>query len=302
MSDTPLERSTSPSRPAEALGDGTFAQPAPYAAPAETLSRRSGVPEGTVSAPAHYASRAVYPGLSFEYEIYVPAQYDPKRPAALAVFQDGVHYLGFTEAKFNSLYTFDNLIASGDMPVTIGLFINPGTPSGTYHYPEEKGLRSAQYDTLDDTYARFLLEEIIPDLVTGQFNIVSDPEGWAIGGHSSGGICAFTVAFNHPDKFRRVLTHNGSFVNIKGGDAYPGLVRAQPTKPLRVMLLSGTHDISNERGNWLAANVALAAALAEKRYHYRFRSGEGEHYPPAQAVADYPDALRWLWRGYTPLH
>jgi len=292
------EHPAPPAQATDTLGDGTFEQPPPYLAPPETLSRRSGVPEGKVSAPAHYASRAAYPGLSFEYEIYVPAQYDPNKPAALIVFQDGVHYLGFTEAKFNSQNTFDNLIAAGEMPVTIALFINPGTPSGTYHYPEEQALRRTQYDALDDTYGKFLLDEIIPDLITSQYNIVSDPEGWAIGGHSSGGICAFTVAFNHPEKFRKVLTHNGSFVNISGGDAYPRLIRSEAPKPLRVMLLSGTHDISSERGNWLAANVAMAAALAEQHYHYRFRSGEGEHYPPAQAVADYPDALRWLWRGY----
>lgn len=181
---TSVPASSAPPREATSLGDGTFAQPGPYRAPPETLSRRSGVPEGRVSAPAYYASRAAYPGKSFEYEIYVPAQYDLKKPAALLVFQDGVHYLGFTEAKFNSLFTFDNLIASGEMPVTVALFINPGTPSGTYHYPEEQPLRRAQYDALSDTYSRFLLDEIIPDLVTSKYNITTDPEGWAIGGHS----------------------------------------------------------------------------------------------------------------------
>jgi len=213
--------------------------------------------------------------------------------------QDGAHYLGFTEAKFNSKNTFDNLIASGEMPVTIALFVNPGTPSGMYRYPDDRSLRSTQYDALDDTYGKFLVDEIIPDLITSKYNIVRDPEGWAIGGHSSGGICAFTVAWHHPKKFHKVLTHNGSFVNIKGGNAYPGLVRAEPAKPLRVMLLSGTHDISNERGNWFEANQAMAAALAAQHYPYRFRSGQGQHYPPAQAVADYPDALRWLWGGYS---
>ena len=293
----PPASSTPPTR--SVLVDGTSEQPPPYVAPAETLGRLRGAPEGKVSAPAYYASRAVYPGFSFEYEIYVPAQYDPKQPAALMVFQDGVHYLGFTEAKFNSQNTFDNLIANGEMPVTIGLFINPGTPSGTYHYPEEQALRRAQYDRLDDRYSQFLLTEIIPDLITSKFNVVGDPEGWAIGGHSSGGICAFTVAWRHPERFRKVLTHNGSFVNLEGGDAYPGLVRAEPQKPLRVMLLSGTNDVSNEYGTWLTANRAMAEALAAQHYAYRFRSGEGQHYPPVQAVADYPDALRWLWRGYT---
>jgi len=284
------------------LGDGVAAQPPPYPSPPETLTRGSGVVAGHLSESAQYASRGVYPGYSFEYWLYVPAAYDPAQPAALMVFQDGIHYVGLTEAKFNSAITFDNLIAAGEMPQTIGLFINPGTPSGTYHYPEEQGIRSTEYDSLDDRYSKFLLDEIIPDVVTSHFRIVKDPEGWAIGGHSSGGICAFTVAFRHPDRFRKVLTHNGSFVDIKGGNAYPQLIRTEAVRPLRVSLSSGTADVSNEHGNWLAANQAMAEALAERHYHYRFMSGQGGHYPPLQAVNDYPAALRWLWRGYTLPH
>ncbi len=279
------------------VADGTFQQPPPYEPAPETLARDANAPEGSVSPVAHYASRA-YPGWSFEYEIYVPAQYDPKKPAALMVFQDGVHYLGFTDAKFNSKNTFDNLIARGEMPVTIALFVNPGTPSGTYHYPEEQPLRRDQYDPIDDKYGQFLVTELIPELILGKYNITKDPEGWAIGGHSSGGICAFNVAFHHPERFRRVLTHNGSFVNIRGGDAYPQLIRDTPEKPLKVMLLSGTKDLNIQFGNWLEANDAMARALAEKHYRYRYLRGEGEHYPPAQAVADYPTALRWLWQDY----
>lgn len=283
------------------IADGTFQQPPPYMAPPETLARDASAPEGSVSAAAYYPSRT-YPGWSFEYEIYVPAQYDAKKPAALMVFQDGVHYLGFTEAKFNSKNTFDNLIARGEMPVTIALFVNPGSPSGTYHYPQEQLIRSEQYDAIDDKYSQFLLTELIPDLVTSKYNITKNPEGWAIGGHSSGGICAFNVAFHHPEKFRRVLTHNGSFVNIRdrGGDAYPRLIREAPTKPLKVSLLSGTKDLNIQFGNWFEANDEMARALAEKQYRYRYLRGEGEHYPPAQAVADYPTALRWLWQDYVP--
>lgn len=214
------------------------------------------------------------------------------------VFQDGSHYLGLTAAKFNSAVTFDNLIAHGELPVCIALFVDPGTPSGKYHYPADRHLRSLQYDALDDTYARFLLDELVPDLVINRFNIATDPESWAIGGHSSGGICAFTAAWHAPERFRKVLSHNGSFVDIRGGHTYPALVRAAPAKPLRVMLLSGTSDTLNAYGNWFEANREMASAMDEKQYDYRFVKGSGEHYPPLQAVADYPDALRWLWRGH----
>jgi enterochelin esterase family protein len=266
-------------------GDGVFDQKEPYTAAPETLSRAAGAPEGSVSVSKKYASKLY--GYEFEYWIYVPAQYRAEKPAALTVFQDGVHYLGLSEAKFNSKNTFDNLIHKGDMPVTIGLFINPGKQ------------RSIEYDSLDDLYTRFLLEEIIPDVVTSKYNIVNDPDGWAIGGHSSGGICAFTVAWHRPDKFRKVLTHNGSFTNIRGGNAYPQMVRdTSPEKPLRVYLLSGTNDVKNGYGDWFAANGLMAEALASKNYHYRYLKGTGGHYPPVQSVADYPEALRWLWRAY----
>ena len=277
---------------------GVFHQPGPYLAPNETLVHGDGVPLGRVTPQPAYASRSAYPGWSFEHSIYVPAQYDPQRPAALMVFQDGAHYLGLTAAKFNSAKTFDNLIASGELPVLIALFVHPGKPSGAYHYPTDKHLRSLQYDALDDRYARFLLDELIPDRITAHFNILADPEAWAIAGHSSGGICAFTVAWREPDKFRKVLTHNGSFVDLRGGHVYPTLVRGYASKPLRVMLLSGSGDRQNERGNWFEANRTMAAALEEKHYDYRFVTGSGQHYPPLHAVADYPDSLRWLWRGH----
>jgi enterochelin esterase family protein len=277
-------------------GDGTTEQPGPYAPPPEALEHLKGAPVGSLSDPAQYVSK-LYAPCQFEYRVYVPAQYSPEKPAALMVFQDGSLYVGNDETKFNTATVFDNLIHARQMPVTLGLFINPGKPG-----PEQEGAkhenRSDQYDVLDDKYTRFLLDEIIPDVVTGNYRIVADPEGWAITGFSSGGICAFTVAWHRPDKFRKVLTHNGSFTNIKGGHVYPELVRKTPAKPLRVSLLSGTKDLADERGSWMQSNADLARALGEKGYHCRHRPGEGGHYPPVQAVADYVDSLRWLWRGY----
>jgi enterochelin esterase-like enzyme len=276
-------------------GDGTSEQPGPYAPPPEALDHLNGAPVGSLSDAAKYA-RKIYAPCEFEYRVYVPAQYSPKKPAALMVFQDGSLYVGTDDTKFNSAIVFDNLIHAGDMPVTIGLFINPGKP-GPEHDPAGHSTRSDQYDVLDDKYTRFLLEEIIPDVISNRHAVVSDPDGWAIGGFSSGGICAFTVAWQRPDKFRKVLTHNGSFTNIKGGHVYPQLIRdTTPARPLRVSLLSGTSDIADERGSWFEANADMTQALLQRGYHCRYRPGVGGHYPPVQGVADYADSLRWLWR------
>jgi enterochelin esterase family protein len=264
--------------------DGRVEQPGPYEQPIEALGPLEG--PGTRTGPLVFQS-AVY-GYGFEYYTYVPPEYDPARPAALMVFQDGVHYLGLSEAKFNSPQVWDKLIKAGEMPVTIGLFINPGED------------RSTEYNEIDDTYARFI-DEIVAAVVLSQYNIIDDADGWAIGGHSSGGIAAFTVAWHHPGTFHKVLTHNGSFTNLRGGHVYPDLIRDTPRKPLRVYLLSGTNDINAGEGgdrDWLLANDNMAEALDEMGYHYRYLRGEGEHYPPLQAQADYPAALRWLWKAY----
>ncbi|MDB4912971.1 MAG: hypothetical protein JWM95_615 [Gemmatimonadetes bacterium] len=276
-------------------GNGTERQPGPYTPPAEVVARAPGAPEGRLS-PADLYKSKIFEGYNFKYRIYVPAQYRPGIPAALMVFQDASSvYLGL----MNTPTVLDNLIYSGDMPVTIGLFIDPGTPSGTYVTANDRDKRALEYDTLSDRYANFLINEIIPDVVKPKYDLVNDPDGWAIGGQSSGGIAAFTVGWQRPDRFRKILTHNGSFVNIRGGGAYPAMIRDAEPKPLRVYLLSGTADLDNEYGKWLDANTAMAAALAEKGYAYRFRPGDGAHFPPVQAQADFPSALRWLWRGYS---
>jgi enterochelin esterase family protein len=275
----------------------TRAQPPPYEPPAEALEPLRGAPSGTMSDPAKFASK-LYAPCEFTYRIYLPAGHDPDRPVALMVFQDGSLYVEHAQVKFNAPRTFDNLIHAGDMPRTIGLFIDPGAPNAEHASVKHEN-RSDQYDVLNDKYARFLLEEIIPELVTSRHRLTDDPDRWAIGGFSSGGICAFTVAWQRPDKFRRVLTHNGSFTNIQGGHVYPSLIReTKPIKPLRVALLSGTADISDQRGSWLEANFDMAEALSDMGYPYRFRHGTGGHFPPVQAAADFADGLRWLWRGH----
>ncbi len=281
-------------------GDGTYDHPEPYPAPPEALSRLNGAPEGQVTGSMFYDSKLIYPTLTFEYWIYVPAQYEPGKPAALMVFQDGSHYVG-ASAAFNTPIVFDNLIHEGTMPPTIALFINPGSESesGVYQYPAEIPLRSNQYDTPSPVFSQFLLEEAIPDLIQSQYDIVDDPNGWAIGGHSSGGICSLIAAWYNPDTFRKVLTHNASFPNTSG--VFPQIIAdTSPNLPLRIYLLSSPNDIGGSTaGQWFDTNNQAAAILAEKGYHYRYRPGVGGHFPPTQSESDYPNALRWLWRGYS---
>ncbi|HXG61972.1 MAG TPA: alpha/beta hydrolase-fold protein [Planctomycetota bacterium] len=254
--------------------------------------RQEGVPRGTVTKRS-WKSR-IFAGTERDYWVYVPAQYDAARPAAVMVFQDGGSYVNENGA-FRVPIVFDNLIHRKEIPVVIGIFINPGV------FPAEKpgakpvSNRSFEYDTLSDQYARFLIEEILPE-VGRQYVLSQDPKDRAIGGISSGGICAFTVAWERPDQFSKVLSHVGSFVNIRGGHVYPSLIRkTRPPKPIRVFLQDGAHDLDNEHGNWPLANQEMAAALKFAGYDYRFEYGVGKH-SGVHGGAILPESLRWLWR------
>jgi len=256
--------------------------------------RQAGVPQGKVEGPFVFRSPAMFPNTMREYWVYVPAQYDPARPAAVMVFQDGHKYVD-VEAEYRVPIVFDNLIARKEMPVTIGIFVNPGHVGDTF--PENRwraSNRSVEYDSVDDTYARFLLEELLPE-VGKTWRLTDDPEQRAIAGVSSGGICAFTVAWERPDAFRKVLSHIGSFTNIRGGHVYPALLRKTPNKPLRVYLQDGSNDLDNQHGNWPLANQQMAAALKFKGYDHQFVYGDGGH-THKHGGATLPDALRWLWR------
>lgn len=255
--------------------------------------RREGVPEGSVRR-AVWKSTTVYPGTIREYYIYVPDQYKAGEPAALMVFQDGHTYVSET-GTFRAPIVFDNLIHQGEMPVTIGLFINPGhRGSELPENPWRGSNRSVEYDTLSDDYARFLELEMIPFLKT-VYSISDDPEKRAICGISSGGICAWTVAWERPDLFRKVMSHIGSFTNIRGGHVYPALIRKTDPKPIRGFFQEGTNDLDNEHGNWPLSNRQMEAALKFANYDYKYVWGEGEH-NGKHGGAIFPDSLRWLWR------
>lgn len=280
-------------------GDGTYDQPPPYDFPPESLSHLDGAPQGSVTGPFLHVQTGEYSNWdqwTFTWYLYVPAQYQPGHAAALMVFNDGYLYNsvpGITEdSPFNAPTVFDNLIHEGSMPVTIGVFIWPGTNDG-HKVGGGDGGRSRQYDTPNDQYGKFLLEEFLPANVLNDYDIVTDPDGWGIAGHSSGGIASIIAGWYYPDNFRKILTASPSFPNT--GGVFPGIFEDEPAKPLRIYHLAGSNDLGGFKG----ANDDAAMIFEQLGYHYRYRPGEDQHYPPRAAIADFPDALRWLWRGYS---
>jgi enterochelin esterase family protein len=256
--------------------------------------RQDGVPVGKVTQ-HQWKSSKIFPGTVRDYWVYVPAQYDGADAAAVMVFQDGA---GYVREKGHSRVpiVFDNLIHRGEMPVTIGIFINPGVipASGAGRKPRRN--RSYEYDSLKDEYARFLMDEILPE-VGKKLKLTDDPRNRAICGISSGGICAFTVAWERPDAFSKVVSYVGSFTNIRGGHVYPALIRKTERKPVRVFLQDGSKDLDNLHGNWPLSNQQMAAALRFATYDYKFVFGTGGH-NGRHGGAILPDALRWLWRDW----
>ncbi|CCW34095.1 enterochelin esterase-like enzyme [Chthonomonas calidirosea] len=237
----------------------------------------------------------IFAGTVRSWWIYVPAEYTPEHPACVMVFQDGGYYKNFVPT------VFDNLIGKREMPVTVGIFIDPGHFPDNRRSPGEE--RSFEYDTLSDQYARFLLEEILP-AAERVVKLREDAASRAVAGISSGGICAFTVAWSRPDQFSKVMSWVGSFTDlaagktlVEGGHNYPFLIRRLPPKPIRVFLQDGSHDLDNIAGNWPLCNQQMARALAFKGYDYKFVFGEGFH-SGAQGEAILPSTLRWLWRDY----
>ena len=254
-------------------------------------------PRGTVTEHTFSGSR-IFPGTKRRYSLYVPAQYRSERPAALMVFQDGHAFVG-ARGDFRVPIVFDNLIARGAMPVTIAVMIDPGHKG---ELPDKRGWkptpanRSVEYDTVNGDYAKFLLGEVLPP-IEAKYRITQNPELRAICGNSSGGICAFSVAWHRPDQFRKVLSHIGSFVDLRGGHNYPPMIRKTDKKPLRVLLQDGENDLDNRFGNWPLANRQMARALSYQNYDYKLVFGEGEH-NGKHAGTIFPESLQWLWRGW----
>jgi Putative esterase len=279
-------------------------------------SAPGGVPRGRLDGPFEFHSR-VFAGTVRRYWVFVPAQYSPDRPAAVLVFQDGQRATN-PDGPLRVPQVMEDLIGSGDMPVTIGIFITPGNRSE--HYPDDLGMgnpdhRAEEYDSLTDDYTRFLIDELLPK-VGETYRLSDDPEQHAIGGTSSGAICAFTVAWRRPDVFRKVISFIGSYTSIGfrpdadpvrlGGQDYPALIRREPIRPLRIFMQDGSNDLDNEWGAWFLANQQMAAAFryanriadandkAGPRYALRTVWTTGSH-SDVDGGALLPDALRWLW-------
>ena len=253
--------------------------------------RQAGVPKGEVT--KYVWKSKVFANTIREYYVYVPAQYDNKNSAALMVFQDGHAYVK-EDGDFRVPIVFDNLIHQKAMPVTIGLFINPGQHGEELPKdPFRADNRSNEYDTLTNQYARLLIEELIPEL-TKRYKLANDPQMRAVGGLSSGGICAFTAAWQRPDQFGKVLSHIGSFTNIKGGSVYPSLIRKAPKRDIKVFLQDGSNDLDNQYGNWWLSNLQMEAALKYSKYDYKFVGGTGGH-TGKHGGSILAESLRWLW-------
>lgn len=267
---------------------------------------QEGVPKGEIRGPFTLLSTSgAYPGTQHTYWVYVPAQYDPAEPAALMVFQDGHAFMN-PEGDIRAQNVMDNLIYRREIPVMIGVFINPGrTPEQPEPNAQEWGDRTVnrptEYNSLDDRYARVITEELLPAL-NKEYNISKDPEMRGIGGSSSGAIAAFTVAWERPNHFRKVLSNVGSFVNLRGGHVYPEKVLASEKKPIRVYLCDGRNDnrgirngVYDEKRDWFYQNVRLMKALTQKGYDVNYSWSMNLHGQKYGGMI-MPEMMRWLWR------
>jgi len=252
---------------------------------------QDGVPQAEIVGPLTWTSK-IFPGTVRDYWIYVPAQYDAAKPACVMVVQDGLN----RAKNWHMTTAMDNLIHKQEMPVTIGIFINPGVVPAPDQDAEARYNRSFEYDSMGDRYARFLLTEILPE-VGKKYNLSDNPNDRAIAGASSGAICAFNVAWERPDAFRRVLSTIGTFVGLRGANEFPVLIRKVEPKPIRVFLQDGRNDLNLYAGSWWVANQDMLAAFEFAGYDVKHAWGTGGH-DSKQAAAIMPDALRWLWRDY----
>ena len=277
-------------KPLGARGDAIGYNPDSYARP--------GVPHGKVSEKQTIVSK-IYDGMKSDYWVYASPGVDPAVPAALMVWQDGQGLIG----DYSSIRLFtvtENLIAQKLLPPMVHVMISPGLS------PEGRAMRSVEYDTVSDRYPRFLMEEVLPE-VEKTYKLRADGYSRAIGGSSSGGICAFNVAWLMPDKFSRVHSAVGSFTSIQwrpqekleGGNVYPFKVRKEPKRNIRVWMSDGADDLENNHGSWPMQNIQMANSLKLMEYDFHFRFGTAAH-GGSQAGLDLPESLAWLWRDYDP--
>ncbi|HUK43651.1 MAG TPA: alpha/beta hydrolase-fold protein [Candidatus Bathyarchaeia archaeon] len=296
---TPSERPRT--APAETVNTDVYYKLAPDAIPQE------GVPKGEIRGPFTLPSH-VYPGTQHTYWVYVPAQYDPAISASLMIYNDGQAFMD-PDGDVHAQVVMDNLIYRREIPTMIGVFINPGRrpdqPEPTLqNWGDRDTNRPTEYNTVDDRYARVIVDELLR-VLEKDYNISKDPERRGIGGSSSGAIAAFTVAWQRPDQFRKVLSNVGSFTNIRGGDAYPDIIRKTEKKPIRIFLVDGRNDNRalrpdgsyDQRRDWFYQNVRMEQALTEKGYDVNYSWGIGRHGQKMLQTV-FPEMMRWLWRDH----
>lgn len=256
--------------------------------------RQPGVPKGTVT--AYKWTSKIYPGTVRDYWVYVPQQLAAGTAAPVLIVQDGGGMIREEGTGYKFPVVLDNLIHKKEIPAVIGIFINPGVLPASSPEAQARFNRSFEYDALGDRYAKFLIEEILPE-VAKQHTLSQDPDHYALAGSSSGGIAAFNAAWNRPDRFRRVLSFIGSFVNLRGGQNLASLIRKFEPRPLRVFLQDGSNDNDIYGGSWWIANQDVARSLAWSGYDTKFVTGTEAH-NAKHGAAILPDALRWLWRDF----
>lgn len=260
----------------------------------------NGVPKGKFSA-AKIIPSQVFPGTQHTYYVYVPAQYDPSKPTAVMIFNDGQAMMA-VPGDVQGQNVLDNLIYRREIPVMLGVFINPGRrPDQPEPTPSDWGDRTTnraeEYNPPTDKYARVIVEELMPALKK-EYNISPDPELHGIMGSSSGGCAAFGVAWFRPDDFRKVITFVGSFTDLRGEYVYPELVNESERKPFRIFMQDGRNDNrvpGNPKRDWFLQNVRLKDALVKKGYEVNYVWGIGNH-GQKQGGAIFPEMMRWLWR------
>jgi sugar lactone lactonase YvrE len=254
-----------------------------------------GVPKGEVLK-FTFDHSTIFPGTWREYWIYIPAQYNPGKPACVYINQDGI--------QWNAPVVFDNLIHRKEMPVTIGVFVTPGrVMPDSASTALARFNRSFEYDGLGGAYAQFILNEILPEVEKQKttdgraIRLSKSGNDRAIGGSSSGAVCAFTAAWEYPNEFSRVFSAIGTYVGLRGADRYPTLIRKYEPKPIRIFLQDGVNDLNIYGGDWWKANEMMERSFQFAGYEVNHVWGEGSH-NGRQGTAIFPEAMRWLWKNW----
>ncbi len=257
---------------------------------------QAGVPKGRIEN-YRLENSKIFPGTSRDWAIYIPAKYNAKKPHPVMIFHDGAGNRAMSPKKrYQPTVVMDNLIHKGDIPPMIGIFVSPGDYPALHENAQPRFNRSLEYDGVTDHYARFMLQEIIPQ-VKAKYNLSEDPNDWGITGASSGGINAFNMAWHRPDKWRRVASFIGTFADYRGAKSYPTMIRKGEPRPLRVMIQGGSNDQHRYSGEWWLLNKDMASALGYVGYELKTIWGDGAH-NAKHGSSVLPEVMRWLWLDY----